>query len=120
MNFFYALLGDALLFSALAWFAGYGALGPATGLRLGGRAKLRLFAEVFVLTISALYLFITLDQIFGLGTQAPRSSEPQVQRLLAIGAVLTVGFLYTRRRARALHEPLPPSAPAPTDESPRS
>ena len=34
MTFFYALLGDSLLFTAIAWFAGYGALGPAMGLRL--------------------------------------------------------------------------------------
>ena len=122
MTFFYALLGDSLLFTALIWFAGYGATGPASGLRLTGKAKLRLFGEVFAITIALLYLFVTLNQLLGWAAQPPWPGSPPPHRLVAIAVLLTVGYLYTRRRARALHEPV--AAPQPPAEknnkSPRS
>lgn len=102
MQFLFKLLGDALLFTALSWFAGYGALGPAMGLRLTLGAKLRLFAEVFAITIALLYVFITLDGILGWAETPPWPGSPAPHRLIALAALLTVGFLYTRRRSRAL------------------
>lgn len=112
MNFFYALIGDALLFAALAWFAGYGALGPVTGLRLAAASKLRLFGEVFLITLPLLYVLISLDRLLGWATAPPLEGSPPPHRLIAIGVLVTVGFLYARRRSRALAEP-------PADEPPR-
>lgn len=102
MNFFHALLGDALLFAALAWFAGYGAPGPVSGLRLAVSAKLRLFGEVFVITLILLYLMIRLDGLLGWADEPPWPGSPAPHRLVAIGVLLTVGFYYVRRRSRAL------------------
>lgn len=120
MTFFYTLVGDSLLFTALIWFSGYGAVGPATGLRLGAKAKLRLFGEVFMITIASLYLFITMDQLLGWAVQPPWPGSPAPHRLVAIAALLTVGFLYTRRRARALHESASVSNPQPSSETSRA
>lgn len=103
MNLLLALLGDALLFGALIWFAGYGALGPATGLRLSIGAKLRLFAEVVALSAALLYLFIVVDQAMGWVSDPPWPGSPPPHRLVALGILLTLGFYYTRRRASALH-----------------
>jgi hypothetical protein len=90
------------LFAALAWFAGYGALGPATGVRLAMGAKLRLFGEVFVITAVLLYLSIVTERLMGWDAHPPWPGSPAPHRLLALGALLTVGFLYTRRRAGVL------------------
>jgi len=114
MQFLFQLLGDALLFTALSWFAGYGALGPAMGLRLTLSAKLRLFAEVFAITSAALYVFITLDGIMGWVETPPWPGSPAPHRLVAIAALLTVGFLYTRRRSQALGAP--PAGTQPDDD----
>lgn len=103
MQMISALLGDALLFGALIWFAGYGAMGPAIGLRLALSAKLRLFAEAVALSALALYLFIRIDQAMGWVDAPPWSGSPPPHRLVALGLLITLGFLYTRRRARALH-----------------
>ena len=102
MTFFYALLGDSLLFTAIAWFAGYGALGPAMGLRLTVAAKLRLFAEVFALTAVLLFIAISLDRFAGWAQQPPWPGSPPPHRIVALGIVLTAGFYLTRRRAKAL------------------
>jgi hypothetical protein len=110
MEFFFTLLGDALLFASLCWFAGYGALGPATGIRLGATAKLRLFGEVLALTAALLYLFIATDRLLGWVADPPWPGTPPPHRLVALAALLTVGFLYTRRRARALHSGDAPTA----------
>ena len=114
MHFVFSLLGDALLFAALSWFAGYGALGPAMGLRLSVSAKLRLFAEVLAITIVLLYLFITVDGVMGWVKEPPWPGSPAPHRLLAIAALLTVGFLYTRRRSQALGAP--PAGTQPNDD----
>jgi hypothetical protein len=119
MILFYTLLGDALLFSALIWFAGYGGTGPLTGLRLTAMAKLRLFAEVLAITFVLLYLFITVDQILGWAVQPPWPGNPSPHRLIALGALLTAGFYYTRKRSRALHVPLPASDSQPSDSNQR-
>jgi hypothetical protein len=116
MNLLLALLGDALLFGALIWFAGYGALGPATGLRLSLAAKLRLFAEVVALSAVLLYLFIVADRAMGWVSAPPWPGSPPPHRLVALGILFTLGFLYTRRRAQALHARAAPAAadgPAP-------
>lgn len=115
MILFYTLLGDALLFSALIWFAGYGGIGPLTGLRLTAMAKLRLFGEVFALTFALLYLFIIADQLLGWAEQPPWPGNPSPHRLIALGLLLTAGFYYTRRRSRTLHVPLPGDDPPPSD-----
>ena len=112
MTFFFTLVGDSLMFSAIIWFSGYGALGPVTGLRLAGKAKLRLFAEVFAITIALLFVFISMDQLLGWVDQPPWPGTPHPHRLLALAVLLTAGFVYTRRRARALHEPLPEPGPS--------
>ncbi|MFT5449671.1 MAG: hypothetical protein ACI9DC_004868 [Gammaproteobacteria bacterium] len=122
MILFYTLLGDALLFTALIWFAGYGGTGPLTGLRLTAMAKLRLFGEVFAMTFALLYLFIMMDQLLGWAAQPPWPGSPSPHRLIALGLLLTAGFYYTRRRSRALHVPLPAadSHPSDSDENPSS
>ena len=102
MTFFYALLGDSLLFTAIAWFAGYGALGPVMGLRLTVGAKLRLFAEVFALTLVLLSIVISLDRLTGWAEQPPWPGSPPPHRLVALGIVLAAGFWLTRRRAKTL------------------
>jgi hypothetical protein len=101
-SFFFAVVGDALLFAALAWFAGYGALGPAIGLRLTVAQKLRLFAEVFALTALILTLFINVDSLLGWDRNPPWPGSPPPPRLVAIAALLAAGFLYARRRSRAM------------------
>jgi hypothetical protein len=101
-SFFFAVVGDALLFAALAWFAGYGALGPAIGLRLTTGQKLRLFGEVFALTALILVLFINVDMLLGWDRQPPWPGSPPPHRLAALAALLTAGFLYARRRSRAM------------------
>lgn len=107
MTFFYTLLGDSLMLSSFIWFAGYGGPGPIAGLRLGGKAKLRLFAEVFAITIALLYLFITMDGLLGWSEQPPWPGTPTPHRIAALAVLGTIGFVFTRRRARSLHEPLP-------------
>ena len=102
LPFILALASDALMFAALAWFAGYGALGPATGLRLSFAQKMKLFAEVLAITFFVLLLFIGVDSLLGWDRQPPWPGQPAPHRLVAIGALLTVGFLYTRRRSRAM------------------
>lgn len=102
MNFFYALLGDAMLFAAVAWFTGYGALGPVMGLRLAVAAKLRLFGEVFLITLPLLYVLIRLDDLLGWATDPPMEGSPAPHRLLGIGVLLVVGHIYTRRRSQSL------------------
>jgi hypothetical protein len=101
-SFFFAVVGDALLFAALAWFAGYGALGPAMGMRLTVSQKLRLFAEVFALTALVLVLFINVDALLGWDRNPPWPGSPPPHRLVAIAALLSAGFLYARRRSRAM------------------
>jgi hypothetical protein len=103
---FYTLIGDALLLASLSWFAGYGGSGPLTGIRLTAKAKLRLFVEVFAITITLLYLLITMDQLLGWATQPPWSGSPAPHRLVAMGVLLIVGFVHARRRARAWHQDL--------------
>jgi len=116
-TFLFAVAGDALLFAALSWFAGYGAIGPALGLRLTVAQKMRLFAEVLAITFAALLLFIGVDQLLGWDAQPPWPGSPAPHRLLAIGALLSVGFLYSRRRSRAMDAanrgdgPPPPALP---------
>lgn len=107
MTFFYTLLGDSLLFASIIWFSGYGATGPVTGIRLTIPAKLQLFGEVFVITMVMMYVVITIDQLTGWATQPPWPGDPSPHRLAALGVVLIVGFFYTRRRAAAMHQPLP-------------
>ena len=119
MILFYTLLGDALLFSALIWSAGYGGTGPLTGLRLTAMAKLRLFGEVFTMTFALLYLFIMLDQLLGWAAQPPWPGSPSPHRLIALGLLLTAGFYYTRRRSQALHAPLPDTDTQPPDRNER-
>ena len=111
MTFLYTLIGDALLLTALSWFAGYGGPGPVTGIRLTGKAKMRLFGEVFAITLALLYLFISLDQALGWAAQAPWPGSPAPHRLVAMGVLLSVGFVHTRRRARAWHQALPKPVP---------
>lgn len=116
MTVFYTLVGDALLLAAIAWFAGYGAPGPISGLRLDVAAKLRLFGEVFALTLVLLYLLITADRLLGWADAPPFAGSPPPHRLVAVGVLLTAGFYYTRRRARALARA--PHADAPRDPPP--
>ena len=106
MTFFYTLFGDAILFAAIIWFAGYGGTGPATGIRLGMKNKARLYGEVFVITIALLCLVMTGDRLLGSTSAASITAESSTYRLIAMAAILTAGFYYTRRRAKALHEPL--------------
>ena len=107
MTFFYALLGDSLLFTAIAWFAGYGAFGPVTGLRLTVGRKLQLFGEVFALTLVLLSIAIALDRLTGWAQVPPWPGSPPPHRLVALGLVLAAGFWLTRRRAKALAQTPP-------------
>jgi membrane peptidoglycan carboxypeptidase len=116
MTYLYTLIGDAMMLASLSWFAGYGGTGPITGIRLTLKAKLRLFAEVFAITIALLYLFIEIDQALGWATHAPWPGSPAPHRLIAIGVLLTAGFLHARRRARAWQQALPESVPKPLPE----
>lgn len=115
MTLLFSLLGDALLFGALSWFAGYGALGPATGLRLSIGAKLRLFGEVVAISAALLYVFFVIDRVMGWIADPPWPGSPAPHRLVALAILLTIGYLYTRRRAHALHAR---EAPPAADEAP--
>lgn len=103
MNLLYSLLGDALLFGALSWFAGYGALGPATGMRLSIGAKLRLLGEAVAISGVLLYVMFVIDRAMGWIADPPWPGSPAPHRLVGLAILLTIGFVYTRRRANALH-----------------
>jgi hypothetical protein len=106
MAFFYTLISDSMVFAALSWFSGYGALGPATGIRLSFKNKARLYGEVFCITLAMLYLVLMADRMMGAEIGTSIMTQPDTYRLVAMAAVITAGYWYTKRRARAMNEAL--------------